>query len=239
MQVLSGIFHFLFSISLGRGWKEFLDFCIGEGETRGAGRDRKRCALEIYFLRVVSFYRKILYNSVSAVFRGETSDWSEKPMIRKSRPSDYDEMMEIYAIARRFMKGAGNPTQWGDSFPPAELIREDIRLGRGYVCEIDGRLQAVFAMIPGEDPTYQVIEGSWLNDRPYCAVHRVASRGEVKGMATQVLGWCLEQCGNIRIDTHDDNLPMQRVLEKNGFTKCGRIWCEDGTPRIAYQRTVD
>ena len=91
-------------------------------------------------------------------------------------------------------------------------------------------------MIPGEDPTYRVIQGAWLNDLPYCAVHRVASRGEVKGVATQVLEWCMDRCGNIRIDTHDDNLPMQHVLEKNGFIRCGRIWNEDGSPRIAYQK---
>ena len=113
-----------------------------------------------------------------------------------------------------------------------------MRLGRSYVYEVEGRPQAVFAMIPGEDPTYQVIQGAWLNDRPYCAVHRVASRGEVRGLATRVLEWCLDQCGNVRIDTHDDNLPMQRVLEKNGFIKCGRIWAADGTPRVAFQKTI-
>lgn len=160
-------------------------------------------------------------------------------MIRTARSSDWQDIMDIYANARRFMREAGNPTQWGNTFPPEELIREDIRLGRGYVCEIDGRVQGVFAMIPGEDPTYRFILGSWLNDRPYCAVHRVANRGEVKGVASQILTWAFEQCGNIRIDTHDDNLPMQRVLEKNGFVKCGRIWIEDGTPRIAYQKTVE
>lgn len=159
-------------------------------------------------------------------------------MIRRALPSDWDDMLEIYAAARRFMKQAGNPTQWGDNFPPEELLREDIRLGRSYVYVIEGRTQAVFAMIPGEDPTYQVIEGAWLNDRPYCAVHRVASRGEVKGIAARVLEWCLDQCGNVRIDTHDDNLPMQRVLEKNGFARCGRIWIADGTPRVAFQKTV-
>ena len=160
-------------------------------------------------------------------------------MIRTAQPSDWQDIMDIYANARRFMREAGNPTQWGNTFPPEELIREDIRLGRGYVCEIDGRVQGVFAMIPGEDPTYRVIQGAWLNDLPYCAVHRVANRGEVKGVASQILTWAFEQCGNIRIDTHDDNLPMQRVLEKNGFVKCGRIWIEDGTPRIAYQKTVE
>lgn len=160
-------------------------------------------------------------------------------MIRKAYPSDWNDIMQIYANARRFMKQAGNPTQWGDKFPPGELIRQDICLGQCYVCDIEGRLQGVFAMIPGEDPTYRIIEGAWLNDSPYCAVHRVASRGEVGGIATQVLKWSLSRCGNIRIDTHQDNLPMQRVLEKNGFLKCGRIWIQDGTPRIAYQKIVE
>ena len=157
-------------------------------------------------------------------------------MIRNARPSDWDDLMDIYARARRFMKQAGNPTQWGDSSPREQQIRDDIRLGHSYVYVLEGRVQAVFAMIPGEDPTYRVIQGAWLNDLPYCAVHRVASRGEVKGVATQVLEWCMDQCGNIRIDTHDDNLPMQHVLEKNGFVRCGRIWSEDGSPRIAYQK---
>lgn len=157
-------------------------------------------------------------------------------MIRNARPSDWDDLMDIYARARRFMKQAGNPTQWGDSSPREQQIQDDIRLGHSYVYVLEGRVQAVFAMIPGEDPTYRVIQGTWLNDLPYCAVHRVASRGEVKGVATQVLEWCMDRCGNIRIDTHDDNLPMQHVLEKNGFVRCGRIWSEDGSPRIAYQK---
>ena len=157
-------------------------------------------------------------------------------MIRNARPSDWDDLMDIYARARRFMKQAGNPNQWGDSSPREQQIQDDIRLGHSYVYVLEGRVQAVFAMIPGEDPTYRVIQGAWLNDLPYCAVHRVASRGEVKGVATQVLEWCMDRCGNIRIDTHDDNLPMQHVLEKNGFIRCGRIWSEDGSPRIAYQK---
>ena len=157
-------------------------------------------------------------------------------MIRNARPADWDDIMEIYATARAFMKTAGNPTQWGDSFPYEDIVQEDIELQQSYVVELDGRVQAVFAMIPGIDPTYLEIEGAWLNDEPYAAVHRVASRGEVKGLTGRILEWALEQHGNIRIDTHDDNLPMQRALVKAGFTPCGRIWIEDGTPRIAYQK---
>ncbi len=159
-------------------------------------------------------------------------------MIRPARPYDFDQILEIYAAARRFMKASGNPTQWGDTEPSEVRVLEDIRLRQSYVVELEGRLQAVFAMIPGEDPTYKVIEGAWLDDSPYCAVHRVASRGEVPGLATEIFRWVLAQHPNVRIDTHDDNRPMQHVLEKNGFVRCGRIWTLSGSPRIAYQRHI-
>lgn len=159
-------------------------------------------------------------------------------IIRNAEWDDLDDIFAIYARARAFMKEAGNPTQWGDTFPPEELVRSDIELRRNYVCVIDDRIQAVFAMIDGADPTYQVIQGAWLNDEPYAAVHRVASRSEVKGITAHIFKWALEQRGNIRIDTHDDNIPMQRAIEKYGFTKCGRIWVEDGSPRIAYQKFI-
>ena len=161
-------------------------------------------------------------------------------VIRKAQPSDWDDIMEIYARARQFMRETGNPTQWGDFWPPEDLIREDIRLGRNYVCESEGRVQAVFAMIPGDDPSYHEIEGAWLDNGPYCAVHRVASRGEVHGLTGQILEWCLERCGSVRIDTHNDNRPMQRALEKAGFTRCGQIICaDDGVARVAFQRVAD
>lgn len=159
-------------------------------------------------------------------------------MIRKATPADRPDILAIYARARSFMAQAGNPTQWGSTYPPEPMVDRDIAAGVDYVYEVDGRIQAVFAMIPGDDPVYQVIEGRWLNDEPYCAVHRVASRGEMKGAATHCLRWALEQAGNIRIDTHDDNRPMQSVLAKLGFAYCGRVWMEDGSGRIAYQKTL-
>ena len=33
---------------------------------------------------------------------------------------------------------------------------------------------------------------------------------------------------NIKIDTHKDNISMQKLLEKNGFKYCGIIYLEDG-----------
>lgn len=160
--------------------------------------------------------------------------------IRKATTDDLAEIMEIYAHARAFMAQTGNPHQWGDDgYPPEELIREDIRQGISYVAEADGQIEAVFLFRVGDDPTYHMIEGgSWLNDEPYGVVHRIASAGHVKGSGAQCLQWAFAQCGNLRIDTHDDNLVMQHVLEKNGFVRCGRIYMENGDPRVAFQKSV-
>ena len=115
---------------------------------------------------------------------------------------------------------------------------EDIDANRLFIYTVNGRLEAVFAFILGVDPTYQVIEdGAWLNDTlPYGTIHRLASSGKSKGVASAVIEWCLEHCQSLRADTHADNQIMQHLLEKNGFTRCGIIHVADGTPRIAYQK---
>ena len=157
--------------------------------------------------------------------------------IRKSTTEDLQEIMEIYGIARTFMKNTGNPTQWRNGYPSESLVRSDIESGISYVAVENGEIEAVFVFRMGEDPTYKVIEdGAWRNDAPYGELHRIASRGRVKGIGSECIQWCFAQCGNLRGDTHADNHVMQRVMEKNGFVKCGRIYIADGSPRIAYQK---
>lgn len=98
-------------------------------------------------------------------------------------------------------------------------------------------IEAVFMYDVREDPTYAVIEdGAWPNDRPYGVLHRIASSGRKKGVASFCMQWCFAQCGNLRCDTHDDNKVMQHVMRKNGFEYCGRIYVEDGSPRVAFQK---
>ena len=52
------------------------------------------------------------------------------------------------------MKASGNPTQWGDNFPPQELLEEDIDSNRLFLYVVNGQIEAVFAFILGADPTY-------------------------------------------------------------------------------------
>ena len=154
--------------------------------------------------------------------------------IRRAKAEDLYRLMEIYAIARRFQCETGNPTQWV-GYPPRSLIEEDIRSEVSYVCEEKGQIVGVFALFPGEDPTYGYIDGAWLNLLPYSTIHRIASDGSCRGVARFCFDWCLQQHSNVRIDTHADNKVMQHILKQYGFTHCGTIYLENGDPRLAYQ----
>ena len=175
--------------------------------------------------------------------------------VRKAVIDDLPQIMEIFDHARKFMKQTGNPTQWGDNYPPEEVVIDDIAVkGHMYVVvggvgtsaggtgetgaeSADGHIHGVFALIPGRDPTYDIIEdGAWLSDEEYSTIHRVAGDGRVNGVFEAALRFSLAQTPHIRIDTHEDNAVMRHLIEKNGFQRTGMIYCRDGSPRIAYER---
>ncbi len=160
-------------------------------------------------------------------------------IVRPSILRDIEAIMAIYAYAREQMRLNGNPTQWGDCWPEEWAIRRDIeRQVHFTVVDESGVLVAVFAFIIGEEPTYRQIEGAWLNDASYGTLHRVASSGKAPGILRFCLDFCESKIGNIRVDTHQDNVIMRHLLGKYGYQECGIIIVEDGTPRIAYQKTI-
>ncbi|MGN0298019.1 MAG: N-acetyltransferase [Lachnospiraceae bacterium] len=157
--------------------------------------------------------------------------------IRTATLQDLESIMKIYAHARAYMKANGNRTQWKNHYPPEELIVSDIHQQQCYVCcNEEGECCGVFMFLIGDDPTYQSIEGKWLNNDSYGVIHRVASDGTQAHLFTQCLNFCLNYIQNLRIDTHEDNHIMQHVLETHGFVYCGTIYVKDGSPRRAYQR---
>lgn len=155
--------------------------------------------------------------------------------IRNANIADISAILEIYDIARSFMRASGNFSQWGGGYPGEALLMADIQAGNLYVICVGGVIEGVFAWILGEDPTYRYIEnGAWHSDRPYGTIHRLASRGTAHGIARACFDFCLERCPYLRIDTHEDNRPMQRAVTRCGFQKCGTIYLADGSPRIAF-----
>ncbi len=160
--------------------------------------------------------------------------------IRKTALNDLPRLLEIYQAARNFMAETGNPKQWGKTWPPEYLIKQNILEGTSYVCEHNGKIGGTFFFNFGKDiePSYKnILNGNWLDDTPYGVVHRLASDGSIKGLGTFCLNWCYEQCKHLRIDTHPNNIVMINILTKLNFKQCGLIYVEhDKAPRIAFEK---
>lgn len=157
--------------------------------------------------------------------------------IRRSVADDMDAILKLYAQAREFMEANGNANQWGKNDPEITLIEQDIKNRNSYVCIDNGEIVGVFFYAEETEPTYvHIYEGEWLNNGSYGVVHRIVSGKGKRGVATFCLKWCFEKCKNIKIDTHRDNLPMQKLLQKNGYVQCGIIYLKNGDERIAFQK---
>ena len=158
-------------------------------------------------------------------------------LIRKTAREDVPFVADIYAEAKKFMRESGNPTQWNGAYPNGESALSDIEKGIGYVCCDGDEIVAVFAFSVDNEPTYDLIhDGEWKKTGEYAFIHRIAVKHRGRG----IIDFCFEQCfkmyPNQRIDTHRNNIPMQKVLKRNGFEYCGIIFLENGDERLAYQK---
>ena len=146
---------------------------------------------------------------------------------------------EIYDQARRFMQQAGNETQWQGGYPSRGIIETDIMANRLFTVNEEGEIVAVFVFAKGNEPTYdKIYEGAWADNGEYAYIHRVAVRCAGRGVASFIFSHCSSLAKSIRIDTHRDNIPMQKALSKAGFSYRGIIYLENGAERLAYEKAV-
>ena len=165
--------------------------------------------------------------------------------LRKTTEQDIPRVMEIIRAAQRYFREA-NIYQWVNNYPNEEIIKEDISKDYSYVLVHEGKIAATAAVAFDGESTYEKIyEGNWLTYDEYAVIHRIAVAEELKGqgVAGEVLKKVEELCRerqveSIKIDTHEDNKSMQRLMEKNGFVYCGIIYLESGSKRIAFEKLI-
>ena len=157
--------------------------------------------------------------------------------IRRALAAELDIIMAIFEAAKSYMYKVGNTSQWGDDYPPRQLICDEIDAGHFYIVEYNEEPVAVFSFDIAVEPTYAHIEdGAWRYDEPYGVVHRLASNGRVKGVADCCFAWCKEKHHYLRVDTHRDNATMLQAIERQGFIRSGIITLSrNGDKRIAYE----
>lgn len=165
---------------------------------------------------------------------------------RKAEHADLSRIMEIIKDAQESLKELGID-QWQNGYPSKEVILHDMDCGYGYVFLEEGNIIATAAVsFDGEETYERIYEGDWLSTGNYAVIHRlaVARNHKGKGLSHEVMKQiellCLHyRLPSIKIDTHEDNFPMQHVIKKNGYTHCGVIYVEDGTKRLAFEKLLN
>lgn len=213
---------------------------------------RKKCIERTLDKRPDMFNKLTLSSKEDAALLKEIRFEREpKPRIfnyRRGTTEDLGGILNIVESARAYLRQQGLD-QWQTGYPSPSAFERDIKEGWCWVFEEDDRLVSVMAIVPEPDPSYETIDGAWKTPEPYTAVHRVAVSDTCRGsgIAQQMfqlagdlsLGWGRT---GLRIDTHPGNKPMQSLLKKCGFEKCGKVRLvggeEDSQVRAAYEKVL-
>ena len=153
---------------------------------------------------------------------------------KKATLDDLDTIIDILSDGRNQLAEAG-VNQWQGDYPNPKQVEEDINKGVAYLVHSDDHeTVGAFSIVPAPDPVYDAMDGKWqLNTDQYLVIHRVAihsahaGKGYASGLFNNVIDYIKQNRPDIlslRIDTHEDNVPMQHLIEKNGFTRVGTLF---------------
>lgn len=165
--------------------------------------------------------------------------------IIKADYQNIDNIMQIINDAKLYFK-ENNIDQWQNGYPNNHTIENDINNGHGYIVKIDDDIIAYFALSYDNEATYNIIyDGSWHNDHHHAIIHRICinKKFKSKGLSKAIMSMIediIKTNGydTIRIDTHQDNIVMQALLNKLTYKYCGIIYLEDNSPRLAYDKKL-
>ena len=176
--------------------------------------------------------------------------------IRKATSRDLDAIMAVIDEARVTIAALGID-QWQDGYPQREIIAADIAAGVSFCIENTdtGEILSTFGVFENGEVLYdRIFDGAWrTGDSPsvlasevcYTAIHRVAISVKARGsgLSGAIIDFVTslareKKKQSLRIDTHEGNVVMRRMLEKNGFVHCGTILLESGAPRVAYEKLI-
>jgi len=170
--------------------------------------------------------------------------------VRIANKNDINEIMLIINDAKQYLKQQ-NSLQWNlnDGYPRKIDLLNDIEYGYCYVLVQDDMIIGTMSIICGIDENYlEIYDGKWLSNEPYASIHRIAIKNthHHKSLGKFMLYEAEKiikekKFYSIRIDTHKENYPMQKTLEKSGYTLCGTIILKRtqvDNVRIAYEKRL-
>lgn len=164
---------------------------------------------------------------------------------RKAIYTDIENIMEIITQAQDYLKSKGID-QWQNNYPNMETIKNDICNKDGYIVLENENIVGYVVVSFNKEKSYEkVYGGQWISNNEYAVIHRLAVHKNYRGkdvstiIIESVEKLCLvKNIKSIKVDTHEYNKSMQKLLKKNSFIYCGVIFLEDGNKRIAFEKLI-
>ena len=166
-------------------------------------------------------------------------------ILRKTTIDDISAVMEIIEQGKAYLKSNGID-QWQNGYPNESVIKEDIINEYGYVLEYEDKIVGTVALSFDGEPWYDdITDGEWLTLGEFLVIHRLAVSSDVRGtdIAPEIIRQAEKLCvqrgvSSIKIDTHEDNIIMQKFVKKNGFKYCGMVILGSEGERLAFEKLL-
>jgi len=164
---------------------------------------------------------------------------------KKAVDANANSIMNIINQAQDYFKEHGI-NQWQDNYPNFEIVMNDINNKNGYVLLEDNNVVGTVVVSFDGEKNYEFIcDGKWISNDKYAVIHRMAVDINYKGRGLSTIiiknieRLCLDKgIHSIRVDTHKENISMQKMLSKNEFEYCGIIYLDDQSERIAFEKIL-
>ena len=161
----------------------------------------------------------------------------------KAQIKDIDLIMNFINDGKEFLKSQGID-QWQGEYPNRQSIVDDIEKEIGYLIS-SGNVAVGYCCVDfSGESAYDDLIGEWLDSEPYAVLHRLAVSSEHRSKGFADVAFSLAEklttekgVFSIKIDTHEENKTMRHLLEKNGYTYCGKVTYPQGD-RIAFQKLL-
>jgi GNAT superfamily N-acetyltransferase len=163
--------------------------------------------------------------------------------IRKAEPKDIHKIMEIVKKTVEIMKQEKND-QWTDEYPAETDFLNDIKNGTMFTAVMDG--EPAGAITCDQVQAEQYSQVSWQKDTGECYVfHRLVVNPEIRGggIASRLISFAEQHAVQqnipyMRTDTYSLNKKAQKLFEKNGYKKAGKIYMDREHPFFCYDKLL-
>lgn len=159
-------------------------------------------------------------------------------LIKLVEKGELDELVVLAKAVKKAMLSEGLQ-QWIGDYPNYDVFLKDYEKHGLYGYYLDDRLIAAIAILPENDLAYQEVK--WDSDKAL-VIHRIMVNPlfQKMGIAKKLFDYAIGMVKDldyqaIKIDTHPDNIKMQKLVESYSFVYRGYL---SSINRLAYELVV-